>query len=301
MTEGAAWRRNGVLCAAAAFTMWGAFPIYFKVATGVSALEMLAHRIAWAVPFGLLIILARRQWPDVRAVFRDRHTLRWLTLGAAVISINWLVYIFAVQENQIFQASLGYYINPLLLVLAGFVFLGERLRRAQAVAVVLATAGVLVLTIRGGQWPWISLVLAVSFTIYGLVRKQVTVGAMPALFVETVLLLPAALAYLWFLGSGAGLAFGNVSTQLTVLLVLAGPLTVLPLLLFAIGARRLRLSTVGFLQFIGPTGQFMVGVAYGEPVTTAHAICFGLIWMAVAVFCADAWRSRSVQPVQAPD
>lgn len=292
MTDDAAQRRNGVLCAVAAFSLWGAFPIYFKVATGVTALEMLAHRIAWAVPFGLVIVLMRRQWPELRAIVRDRRTLAWLALGSTVIAINWLVYIFAVQENQIFQASLGYYINPLLLVLAGFVFHGERLRPAQALAVIFAAAGVLVLAMRGGEWPWISLTLAVSFTIYGLVRKQVQVGAMPGLFIETLFLLPAALAYLVLLGGRAELAFVNGSTLLTWLLVLAGPLTVLPLLLFAIGARRLRLSTIGFLQFIGPTGQFLVGVAYGEPVTPAHAICFALIWAAVTIFCVDAWRAR---------
>ncbi|MEL7239694.1 MAG: EamA family transporter, partial [Planctomycetota bacterium] len=141
MTDDAAWRRNGVLCAVAAFSLWGGFPIYFKVATGVTALEMLAHRIAWAVPFGLAIVLWRRQLPELRSIFRDVRTMSWLALGSAVIAINWLVYIFAVQEDQIFQASLGYYINPLLLVLAGFIFQGERLRPAQALAVAIAFAG----------------------------------------------------------------------------------------------------------------------------------------------------------------
>ncbi|MEM6641008.1 MAG: EamA family transporter RarD [Pseudomonadota bacterium] len=294
MTD-AVWRRNGVLCAVAAFSMWGAFPIYFKITPGVSALEMLAHRITWAVPFGLSIVLWRRQIKHVLGIFRDRRTMLWLTLGAFFIAVNWLVYTYAVQNDQIFQASLGYYINPLLLVLAGFLFLGERLRLGQAIAVVVASAGVMVLALKGAGWPWLSLTLAVSFTVYGFIRKQITVGAMPALFVETLLLLPAAVIYLFVLRNRSALAFTSISTELDILLLLAGPVTVLPLLFFAIGARRLRLSTVGFLQFIGPTGQFLVGMAYGESMTPAHALCFGLIWTAVALFCFDAWRHRSPQ------
>ena len=285
MSEDAAWRRNGVISGALAFAMWGAFPIYFKIATGVSALEMLSHRIVWAVPFGLLIVLARRQWQEVRRVLRERRTFGLLLLSAAVIALNWLVYIYAIQNNQIFQASLGYYI----LVLAGFLFLGERLRRGQTLAVGLAATGVAVLAVQGGQFPVISLVLALSFTVYGLVRKQVVVGAMPGLFIETIVLLPPALIYLLYLGHADALAFGADQPRLSVLLLLAGPLTVLPLLFFAIGARRLQLATIGFLQFIGPTGQFLLGVYYGEPLTMANVVCFGFIWLAVAVFVIDAF------------
>lgn len=295
MTDDAAWRRNGVISGALAFAMWGAFPIYFKVATGVSALEMLAHRIVWAVPFGLLIVLARRQWTEVRRVVSERRTFGLLLVSATVIAINWLVYIFAIQNDQIFQASLGYYINPLLLVLAGFLFLGERLRRGQTLAVGLAFFGVAVLVVQGGQFPLISLVLALSFTVYGLVRKQVVVGAMPGLFIETIVLLPPALIYLLFLANTNALAFGADQPRLSFLLLLAGPLTVLPLLFFAIGARRLQLATIGFLQFIGPTGQFLLGVYYGEPLTTANIICFSFIWLAVSVFVIDAFvNSRRV-------
>lgn len=279
--------RNGVLAGILAFSMWGAFPIYFQIAEGVGAVEMLLHRVFWAVPFGLLIILARKQWPEVRRIARDRRCLSYLLVSSIFITINWLVYIWAVQNEQIYQASLGYYINPLVFLLVGLVFLGERLRRMQAAAVLLATAGVLVLTFAGGQFPLISIGLAVSFTIYGVVRKQTVVGAMPGLFVETVILFPfAAIGLLMMLRSGASV-FSLDDPRLAGLLVLAGPITVVPLLFFAIAARRLRLATIGFLQFIGPTGQFLVGYYYGEPLTVPHIVCFTLIWAAVTVFILD--------------
>ncbi|MFK7889136.1 MAG: EamA family transporter RarD [Gammaproteobacteria bacterium] len=295
MSDDAAWRRNGVLSGALAFLLWGAFPIYFKVAEGVSALEMLAHRVVWAVPFGLIIVLLRRQWPEVRRIVRAPRTLWLLILSACVIAANWLVYIYAIQADQIFQASLGYYINPLLFVLAGFIFLGERLRKLQTLAVVLAAAGVGVLAVQGGQFPLVSITLAVTFTVYSLIRKQVVVGAMPGLFVETIVLLPLAVLYLFYLGASDQLAFGLDQSRLSLLLLLAGPFTVLPLLFFAIGARRLRLATIGFLQFIGPTLQFLLALYYGETLTPAHLVCFGLIWSAVAVFIMDAFLGRTTQ------
>lgn len=278
---------QGVLAGVIAFSLWGAFPIYFKIAAGVTALEMLSHRIIWAVPFGLLIIFVRKQWPEVRETIKAPRTLAWLCASAAFISLNWLVYIWAVQDDQVFQASLGYYINPLLLVWAGYMFLGERLRRGQAIAVVFAGIGVAILAGSGGQFPWISLTLAVTFTVYGLVRKQVQVNAMPGLFVETSLLFPIALIYLLVLTSSGTAAFGT-EIKISTLLLLAGPLTVLPLLFFAVSARRLNLATIGFLQFIAPSGQFLVGLYYDEPLSRAHLLCFGFIWLAVAIFVYDA-------------
>ena len=283
--------RLGIVAGVAAFSMWGAFPIYFIVAEGVSAPEMLAHRIVWAVPFGAVIIGLRRQWPAVRAVFANRRTLGLLTVAAAVIAVNWLIYIFAAQNGQVFQASLGYYINPLMLMLVGFAILGERLRRAQFAAVMLAATGVAVLTISGGQFPWIALTLATSFTIYGFIRKQTDVGAMPGLFVETLVLFPLALAWLLTSVAAGTSVFTPEQPGMMLLRVLAGPLTVLPLVFFAVAARRLPLSTIGFLQFIGPTGQFFVGYANGEPLTTPHIVCFLLIWSAAAVFIGDALRN----------
>jgi chloramphenicol-sensitive protein RarD len=242
------------------------------------------------VPFGLVIVLARRQWPEVAKAFRTPRKLVPLAVAAIVLAINWLVYVRAVQNDMIFQGSLGYYINPLMYVLVGVLFFGERLRRLQTTAVLLAAAGVAVLTISGGEFPLIALTLATSFTIYGTIRSRVDIGGMPGLFVETVILLPAALAYLAWLAAHNAAVFtaGDITTSS--MLILAGPLTVLPLLLFALAARRLRLSTIGVMQFIAPTLQFLVGLAYGEMLTLPHIVCFALIWVAVLLFSGDAWR-----------
>lgn len=270
--------------------MWGFLPIYFKFVAAVAAPEILAHRIIWAVPFGALIIAARRQWPEVRRALGNRRTLAFLALAAIFIAINWFGYIVAVQTGHIFQGSLGYYINPLMYVAIGVLFLRERLHRLQALAVVLAAIGVAVLTVSGGQFPAIALTLAGSFTVYGVIRSQVAVGGMPGLFIETLILFPLAAGYLlWQMFAGAS-AFGPHDPAMAVLLVLAGPLTAVPLLFFALAARRLRLSTIGILQFIAPTLQFLVGLAYGEQLTAPRAICFSLIWIAVAVFSLDAWK-----------
>ena len=285
------FERGGVIAGVLAFGMWGLLPIYFIITDEVSALEMLVHRVVWAVPFGAVILWVRHQWPEVWAALRAPKSFGLLTLSAIFIAVNWLGYIWAVQSEQIFQASLGYYINPLMYVLAGFVLLGERLRPYQLLAVLLAAVGVGVLTVSGGQFPRIALLVAVSFTIYGVIRKQVNVGAMPGLFVETVLLLPLCVGYLMWLLLSAQAAFSLEEPKLFGLLLFAGPFTVVPLLLFAVAARRLRLATIGFLQFIAPTGQFIIGVVYGEPLTMAHMICFGFIWTAVSVFLFDAWRN----------
>ncbi len=283
--------RDGLVAGLVAYVLWGFFPIYFKIIEAVPPLEVLAHRIVWAVPFGLPIILARRQWPDVKQAIADRRKLGFLTLSALLIAVNWLVYIWAVQNDLIFQASLGYYINPLMYVLVGVAFFRERLRPAQTAAVLLATAGVLVLTIRGAQFPAVALTLATSFTIYGVIRSRVAVGGMPGLFIETLVLFPIAAAYLVMLTHVDGAAFGTANPALSGTLMLAGPFTVLPLLSFALAARRLRLSTIGIMQFIAPTMQFFLGLAYGEPLTGAHVVCFVLIWTAVAIFSGDAWRA----------
>jgi chloramphenicol-sensitive protein RarD len=295
--------RHGVVAAFFAYTIWGFLPIYFKVVESVPSLEMLAHRIAWAVPFGALIILARRQWPEVKRAMSHRRTLALLALAAAFIAINWLVYIIAVQRGQIFQASLGYYINPLMYVLIGVKILRETLRRFQTAAVILAAIGVTVLTVSGGEFPLISLTLAVTFTCYGVIRSRVVVGGMPGLFIETLILLPLSLAYTtWLMRSGLS-SFRLEDPAMMAGLMFAGPLTVVPLLCFALAARRLRLSTIGIMQFIAPTLQFLVGLAYGEQLTVPHIICFTLIWIAVILFSWDAWRStrlRASLPVTEP-
>ena len=287
--------RKGLFSGIAAYSMWGLFPIYFVATKSVPALEILAHRIIWSLPFGLLILLFRKQIGETLKALKDMRKLGLLVLASVSLAANWGVYIYAIQIGQIFQGSLGYYINPLLYVLVAVLFFGERLSRWQGMAIVLALIGVGILTVYGGQFPAISLFLAASFTVYGVIRKMVDIGAMPGLFIEVLVLFPAALFYgLWLHRSG-GLVFGGDAT-LDLLLLAAGPITVLPLLAFAFAARRIRLSTLGILQYIGPTLQFLCGVYYGEAFTPAHAWCFGLIWVGVFVFAADGLRqNRSLQ------
>jgi chloramphenicol-sensitive protein RarD len=290
--------REGVIAALLAYVLWGVLPVYFKLVVDVDAREILAHRILWAVPFGLLIVALRGQVGDVTRALRRPRTLALLSLSAAFIAVNWLVYISAVVSERIFEASLGYYINPLVYVLAGVLLFNERLNRTQIASVALAAAGVLVLTLSGGTFPAISLTLAFSFTMYGVIRKYTVIGAMPGLLIETLVLFPLALAYLVFAIVDGSSAFRIEVPGMMVLLMLAGPITVLPLLFFALAARRLPLATLGFIQFLAPTMQFLMGVYYGERLTTPYLVCFACIWLAVALFAADAWR-RSRQAVAA--
>jgi chloramphenicol-sensitive protein RarD len=288
--------RNGLIAALVAYCVWGVLPIYFVAVRDVDTMEVLVHRIIWAIPFGAAIIHLRQQWGEVRRALTHPKMLAYLSLTALLIAGNWLVYIVAVQRNEIFQASLGYYINPLLFAVAGVILLGEKLRRPQAAAVVLAAIGVVVLTVSGGSFPAIALFLGTSFTIYGIIRKKVVIGGMPGLFVETlVLLLPGLLYLLLLMGRGES-TFGGGDPAMSAKLMLAGPITVIPLLAFALAARRLSLVTVGMLQFIAPTLQFGIGLYYGEQLTTAHIICFSCIWVAVALFSWDAWRASRAQP-----
>lgn len=267
-----------------AYLSWGFFPVYFKATAGISPLEVLSHRIIWSLPFGLLIIAFRNQWPDILKALSHPKTVLALTLSAVAMTFNWGVYIWAVQIEQVFQASLGYYINPLMYMMVGVWFFGERMSKIQLVAVVLAALGVGFLTIFGGVFPWISLILATSFTIYGVVRKQVNIGAMPGLMIEVMILFLPALTYLIYLQSTGSLQFLHGSLSLDALLLFAGPMTVIPLVMFATAARKLTFATIGFLQFIAPTLQFACGVYYGETFTPAHAVCFGLIWVSVLVY-----------------
>lgn len=291
--------RNGLAAAFGAYLLWGILPVYFKIVQHVPALEVLAHRVVWAVPFGALIIALRRQWPEVRRAVRKPRTVLFLGLASLFIAVNWFVYIYAVQTDRVFQASLGYYINPLLNVLVGVLFFAERLRAPQVGAVLLAAAGVATLAAGGDSLPWIALVLAASFTCYAVIRKQVVVGGMPGLFIETMFLLPAGLVYLSvMLGSGSAVFLGGDGGT-SLLLTLAGPFTVVPLLFFALAARRLMLTTIGMMQFIAPSLQFLVGVIYGEVLTVPHMICFACIWTAMALFIRDAWvQKRRIQAIR---
>ncbi len=290
--------RDGVIVGLIAYLIWGFLPVYFKTVAAVGPLEVLSHRIIWAIPFGAAILFARSQWSEVRRALTHRAMLPWLALSAIFIAANWLIYIWAIQDERIFETSLGYYINPLFYVLVGVVFLGEQLRRLQAVAVVLAAIGVLILTVSGGKIPLVALSLAATFTTYGVIRKKVVIGGMPGLFVETLLLSPFALGWFFWLQTNGQAVFASGDAGLTFWLAMAGPITALPLLCFALAARRLPLTTLGFMQFLAPTLQFCTGIYYGEQLTTAHLICFGCIWGAVAFFSVDAISAGTKKPPQ---
>jgi chloramphenicol-sensitive protein RarD len=281
----------GVACGAGAFVCWGLFPIYFKLVAEVPAPEVLAHRIVWSVVFVAGLITLRRRWSAVGAAFADRRLVATLMLSATVISINWVVFIWAVGEGRILGASLGYFINPLVSVVLGVVVLGERLRPAQWGAVGLAVIAVGWQIIGFGSVPWVALTLAVSFGFYGLIRKVAKVDAFTGLFVETLVLSPLAIGYIVFLAVVGGGVFARFGLHMDALLVAAGVITPLPLILFVAGAQRIRLSTVGLLQYLAPTGQFLLAVfVYDEPFTRDSLITFALIWLALALYTFDTLR-----------
>ncbi len=288
---------RGIAYASAAYLLWGVFPIYFKALLGVAPLEILAHRIVWslAVCAVLLLLLRRLRW--LAELRRQPRVLLWFVASSVMVAINWFVYIWAVNSGRVVDASLGYFINPLVNVLIGAVFLHERLRRAQWTAVSVAAAGVSWLTWQAGAVPWIGLVLGLSFGIYGLLRKTAALGAIEGLTLETILLAPIAAVYLaWLVETGQSeFAHGGTTTRL--LLLAAGPVTAAPLLLFAAGARRIPLSTLGLLQYIGPSLQLLIGVwLYHEPFAE-RAPGYVLIWIALAVFSIEGivrgWRARA--------
>ena len=285
--------RTGSIYATAAFVFWGLTPIYYKLLPHVPPAEILAHRVVWSVVFGALFVSVSRSWPAVRTSLGDWRILRALALTAALVSTNWLVYIWAIANDQVMSTSLGYYINPLVNVLLGMLFLGEKLNRARGIAVALAVVGTTSLAVDVGSLPWVSLTLAFSFGFYGLIRKRLGLPGIAALFVETLLVAPLALiALAWFHRDGHGAFGADLTTSL--LLVLAGPVTLLPLLWFAEAARRLPLVTVGFFQYLGPTLTFLLAtLVYGEQFTLAWAITFILIWSALAVFSLDSLRTRA--------
>ncbi|MDQ5909684.1 MAG: EamA family transporter RarD [Pseudomonadota bacterium] len=280
----------GLLSALGCFSFWGLFPIYFKLLQHVPALEVLAHRILGSAIVLLGIILAQQQGAALRAEFRNPRRLGFYLLTTLLLSSNWLLYIWAVQQGRILEASLGYYINPLVNVLLGRLFLGERLNRRQLLAVLIAAGGVLVLVVGHGVFPWISLTLAFSFGSYGLLRKKAGHPPTMGLCVETMLIAPIALLFLIVAGGGA---LGTVDGLTDALLLAAGPITVFPLLMFLLATQRLRLSTVGLIQYLTPTLQFLLAVTvYREPFTVIHLAAFSGIWLALALYSADAWQGH---------
>lgn len=281
-------RRNGLIATAAAFAFWGAVPIYWKAVGTVSAHEMIALRVLWAIPFAAVLLTLIRSWGAVRQAFRSRRILAILLFSASLIGCNWFVFIEAITDGQVLQTSLGYFINPLLNIVLGFVFLGERLRPVQWIAVGLAAAGVLNQIVAVGELPWVALVLAATFGLYGLVRKTAPVEALPGLFVEATLLGPLCVAYMvWIVAAGQS-TFVAANTTTQWLVPIAGLITAMPLVWFSYGARRIPLATVGLLQFLAPTGQFLLAVLlFKEPFTTAHVVTFVLIWCGLALYLLD--------------
>jgi chloramphenicol-sensitive protein RarD len=273
------------------YLIWGIVPLVFQAMgkLGVSSWEILANRTVWAVPMALVFVLAAKQVREVLAALRTPRTMGWLALSAALIAANWAIYIWAVNSGRVLETSLGYYINPLLAMAAGALIFHERIDRLGAVAIALAAAGVLVQAVAIGGLPMVSLALAFSFGGYGVVRKRVTASAQAGLLIECLLLVGPGLAYVLWLQQ-EGLGHLGATPAATAWLLACGPITAVPLVLFSWAARRIQLSTLGFLQFIGPTIAFVIGVAQGESFTPLRAASFVFIWGGAAVFAFAAWR-----------
>jgi chloramphenicol-sensitive protein RarD len=280
---------TGGLYAVAAFGAWGLVPLYWKTVRAVPGVEMVAHRVLWSVPVVLWLVARRRRLPDTWATLADRRHRRLLTWTAALVALNWLVFIWAVQRDVLLEASLGYYVTPLFNVLLGAVVLHERLRPRQWVAVALAATGVTWLAVAQGTMPWTALALAATFSTYGLLRKRAGVDALAGLSAETLILAPLALAWFaWLLVRGEAV-LPRLPPREMGLVAASGVVTAIPLLWFAHAARRLRLATIGFFQYLAPTGQLLLAVlVYGEPFGRARAVAFGFIWAAVALYLWDA-------------
>lgn len=293
---------SGLAAAVTAFAIWGLLPLYLKALASVPPLQIMSHRIVWCCVAAFAWLALRGELGAVRAALADPGTRLRLSASAVLVSVNWLIYIWAVNGGHVVEASLGYFINPLLNIALGVLVLSERLNRAQWTAVGLAAAGVLYLAIVVGRPPWIALSLAASFGTYGLIRKVIAVEAVPGLATETLLITPFAIAFLlWCEQQGTG-ALGHSGAAIDALLLVSGVVTALPLALFAYGARRIPLSTVGLVQYIGPTLQFLLGVfLYQEPFPRSRAIGFVMIWTALAIYAADGyWRSRRVRNRASP-
>ena len=290
--------RTGFLFGLLAYGLWGVLPLYFKAIADVPALNIVAHRILWSLPFLAVLITLAGGWSKVRAAITERRTLCVLTLTALLIGGNWLLYTYAVISGHILAASFGYYLNPLANVLLGRFVLKEQLNRLQWAAVAIAGAGISVLAADALGQLWISLTLCASFALYGLLRKVVTADAVTGLGIETALLFPIAVGWLcWGVLAGRSV-IGSTGGEAG-LLLLAGVVSTTPLLLFTAAARRLQYSTLGMLQFLAPTLQFLIGVWYGEPFTRAHAVAFAAIWTALALYVTALLRAPRLP--QAPE
>jgi chloramphenicol-sensitive protein RarD len=284
---------RGILYAACAYLFWGFLPVYWKALQAVSATQILAHRVIWSFILLMGLLLIKRDLPNLRLALQDRRNWAASILAAGLLTVNWLTYIWGVNAGFIVETSLGYFINPLVNVLLGVLFLREKLRSWQWLPVGLASVGVLYLTFSYGRLPWISLVLAFSFGLYGLIKKTASLGALHGLSVETGIMFLPATFYLLFAASQGEAVFGNMDVATNLLLVFTGVVTALPLLLFGAAARRIHLSTLGILQYIAPTCQFLIGVyIYGEPFTQERLIGFSIIWIALLIYSIEGILER---------
>lgn len=280
--------RQGILLAVGAYTMWGIAPIYFKSLSEVSPLEILSHRVVWSFFLLAFLLHLGRSWRNVRDTLTSKPKMTYLVATSLLVGVNWLIFIWAVNANHMLDASLGYYINPLINVVLGMIFLGERLRKLQWFAVGLAAIGVLIQVVAFGSIPVVAIALAFSFGFYGLLRKKVSLEAQTGLFIETLVMLPAAAIYLLFIADSATSDLAANPMSLNLLLIAAGIVTTLPLLCFTGAATRLKLSTLGFFQYIGPSLMFLLAVLiYGEAFTTDKAVTFAFIWGALVIFSFD--------------
>lgn len=288
--------RAGVLFALVAFGVWGFVPLYFKLIERVDHLEIVAHRIVWTVPALLAILVIVSRISPMTTWALSRRTLRLLCLTAALIGVNWIAFTWAVTNDRVLDASLGYFINPLVNVLLGVLFLRERLRRAQQIAVLLAAVGVGVLVVNHGGLPWVALTLPLAFGMYGLIRKQLSVNAVYGLFIEMLVLFPLAGAYLVYLGLTQQGAFGPHDVRMSGLLMLGTPVTIIPLTCFVAGAKRINLSTIGFIQYLAPSITFLLAVfAFREPFGAVQMVTFGCIWVSLIIFFVDGLRATGAE------
>lgn len=283
----------------AAFATWGLIPGYWKLLKEIPAAEILAHRFVWTTVFLTFLLSWGRRWREVKADAQSMRAVAYCLASGLAVACNWFLFIWAVNIGRVIETSLGYFMTPLVNVLFGAIFFRERPTRLQLAAVLLAVAGVLNLTFGYGHFPWIALSLCMSFGLYGLFRKKSGTAAIPGLFFETTLLVPLAILYLILLRTNGSLMFGHTSLRLSLLLIASGIVTAVPLLWFGYATRHLRLTTVGFLQYLAPTGTFFLGVfLYHEPFTRGHLITFGLIWIALGIFTGEAlfrWRSNRMK------
>ncbi|MCD8498755.1 MAG: EamA family transporter RarD [Clostridiales bacterium] len=275
----------GLMTAIAAYTLWGFLPVYWKVLGNVPALEVLSHRIIWSLVFVTLIIGLGRQWGKIQPIIADRKQVRLIVLAAIMIALNWGLFIWAVQSNHLLDSSLGYYINPLIAVLLGVVIFKEKLNSWQKLAIASAAIGVLILVIKAGKFPWLSFALALTFGIYGAIKKAVKATSLVGLALETAVLAPLALVFIVSRQATGHGALGGSSLTVTLFLLGAGVATAIPLILFAFSAKRIPLSTLGITQYIAPTLMFLFGVfVYHEPFQLVNAVSFGFIWLAVVIY-----------------